>query len=305
MKLSIVIVSWNTCQLLADCLYAVYAHAPACEFETWVVDNHSADDSVPLVKTQFPQVKLIENSKNVGFASANNQAFRQCSGEYVLLLNPDTKVEPDAVQLLVDFLDTHPQAGAAGSRLLNSDGTLQPSCYPLPTLSRELWRMFHLDKLYYYGQYNMAVWDTVAPREVGMLQGASLLVRRAILQRIGLMDSTYFMYSEEVDLCYRLRSKGWQLYWVPQSQVIHYGGQSTKLVAPQMFEQLYRGKIQYFRKHHGSRKASIYKTILFTAALPRVILAPLSGLLSSADEKAHKRQLGYQYQRLLKTLPGM
>src|SRR5688572_9666781 len=145
--LSIIIVSWNTASLLENCLASILAGPPTSPFEIWVVDNASTDDSPWMVRKKFPQVHLIENRENVGFARANNQAIQRCMGKYILLLNPDTVVASGALQALVDFLDKHPEKGAIGPRILNPDGSLQISSHPRPTLFREPWRLFHLDAL--------------------------------------------------------------------------------------------------------------------------------------------------------------
>lgn len=304
MKLSIVIVSWNTKDLLEACLRSVYTYPLDQPFEVWVVDNHSQDDTVTMVRDQFPQVALIASEKNLGFAGGNNRAIPHCQGEYVLLLNPDTEVKPDALNKLVAFMDAHPGAGAAGSRLLNADGTLQPSCHPRPTLSREFWRMFYLDALIPYGSYDMRKWDLEQPREVDVLMGASLLLRKATLDAVGLLDEGYFMYSEEVDLCYRLQKAGWHLFWVPQSQVVHYWGQSAKQVLAEMFLQLYRGKLRFFRKHYSWFTVALYKVVLGLAAVLRLALAPLVWLRKS-DHSDYQLHMAWHYGRLLLTLPSM
>ncbi len=304
MKLSIVIVSWNTRELLKACLSSVYAFPPDQPFEVWVVDNQSKDDTVTMVCEQFPQVELIASDENLGFAGGNNRAIPHCRGEYVLLLNPDTEVKPDALNALVAFMDAHPEAGAAGSRLLNGDGTLQPSCHPRPTLSREFWRMFYLDAVVPYGSYDMRKWDVSQPREVDVLMGASLLVRKTVLDTVGLLDEGYFMYSEEVDLCFRLQKAGWKLFWVPQSQVVHYWGQSAKQVLAEMFLQLYRGKLRFFRKHYGWLTVALYKVVLGLAAILRLVLAPLVWLRKS-DNSDGQLHLARHYGRLLITLPSM
>ncbi|MCP5013779.1 MAG: glycosyltransferase family 2 protein, partial [Ketobacter sp.] len=254
------------------------AYPPQSAFEVVLVDNASADGSADMVREQFPQVRLVESPENVGFAQGNNLAVPLCQGEYVLLLNPDTIVKPGAFDALVEFLDENPEAGSAGSMLLNPDETLQPSCHPAPRLTRELWRLFHLDVVKPYGRYHMHTWSLDTPREVDVVQGASMLVRKEILDRIGFLDGDYFMYSEEVDLCFRLQQAGWKLYWVPQSKVIHYGGQSTKQVATDMFMQLYLGKLKYFRKHYGGGAGIVYKLILAAASLFRLLLTPLAWL---------------------------
>lgn len=306
MDLSIIIVNWNTQDLLKQCLKSVEADLAASKLNTeiLVVDNASTDNSTQMIKEQFPGVILIENQENVGFAAANNQAIEQSSGRYILLLNSDTEVKPRALQLLCNHLDVNPQVGAAGSQLLNPDDTLQTSCYPFPTLSRELWRLLHLDVLWSYGVYHMANWDVDTPREVEVIQGASLLLRRAALDQVGLLDDRYFMYTEEVDLCYRLRQGGWQLFWVPKSKVVHYGGQSTKQVPTKMFLCLYQSKLIFLRKHYGWLAAQFYKLILLFATLARLLMVPLCWLESSSKRRQHLT-LANHYRHLLVELPRM
>jgi len=301
--LSIIIVNWNTRDLVMQCLASVYASSPD-KSEVLVVDNASTDGGAAAVSTYFSQVRLIQNRENVGFAQANNQAIQECTGRYILLLNSDTQVLPGGLETLVQFMETHPEAGAAGAQILNPDGSLQLSCYPAPTLTRELWRLLHLDAFWPYGEYPMTGWNLESPREVETMLGACLILRRKALDQTGLLDQDYFMYSEEIDLCYRLRRKGWRLYWMPLAKVIHYGGQSTQQVASKMFVQLYRSKILYFRKHHGRLSALVYKLILLITSVLRVVLSPLAWL-----ERPPKRQrhfyLTHNYLRLMVTLPGM
>lgn len=304
LNLSIIIVNWNTRDLLAQCLHAVYEHPPVGEFEVLVVDNASSDDSVAMVRNRFPQAVLIENSSNPGFAVGNNQAIEQCTGRYVLLLNPDTVVLPRALQSLLMFMDDHPSAGAAGSMLLNPDGSLQPSCHPAPTLSRELWRLFHMDAVYPLALYRMADWPADVPRAVDTVQGASLIVRREVIEQVGALDESYFMYSEEVDWCRRIRQAGWQIYWVPQSQVVHFGGQSTRQAAEAMFLQLYRAKLQYFRKHYGPGYSALYKGELYAASVARLMLTPLAWLVQPAHSDQYAT-LARHYSGLIRSLPKM
>lgn len=302
--ISIIIVSWNTAGLLADCLASILANPPASPFEVWVVDNASTDDSPRMVRERFPWVHLIENRDNVGFARANNQALQQCAGEYILLLNPDTLVTAGALQALMEFLERHPEAGAAGARILTPGGSLQISSHPRPTLSRELWRLFHLDSLSSYAAYPRSKWDTNQPQAVDVLGGACLLLRRDVLERVGSLDEEYFIYAEEVDLCYRIQAAGWSLYWVPQAEVVHFGGQSTRQVPTEMFLHLYHSNIKYFRKHYGRSAAQRYKLILRLAALSRLALAPLVLLQPSARRQRHLALVD-RYWRLILALPGM
>lgn len=304
--LSIVIVSWNTRALLAACLDSVAAEAAAVPggVETLVVDNASTDGSAEMVEQRFPWARLLRSDRNLGFAGANNVALAQCRGELVLLLNPDTKLLPGALAELVRFMAAHPDAGAAGARILNADGSLQESCYPQPGLLRELWRLLHLDRLRPWAAYAMDAWPTDRPRQVDDVLGAALLVRRTVLEQIGLLDTGFFMYSEEIDLCRRVRDAGRRIYWAPDAQVIHYGGQSTQQVATKMFLQLYASKVRYFRKHDGWAAAQAYKGVLLLAALLRLAAAPLAWFQGAA-QRHRKHALAGQYFRLVTSLHKM
>ncbi len=315
--LSIIIVNWNTRELIAACLRSVALEAAtlaqkldvqgmgAAEIvETIVIDNASTDGSIAMLRQDFPWIHLVENNENVGFAAGNNQGVPLCHGRYLLLLNSDTVVLPGAFSHLIELMDRNPVVGAAGARYLNPDGSLQPSCYPEPTLSRELWRMFHLDRLRAYGIYPMAEWAVTTARPVDIVQGAALILRREILAHMELFDTSYFMYSEEVDLCRRIRQAGWQIWWAPAATIIHYGGQSTRQVALLMFLQLYRSKVLYFRKYHGQASTWFYKGMLMLATLVRLLLTPLAWL-ESPDQRAAHLALANRYRHLALTLPRM
>jgi len=300
MNLSIIIVNWNTRALLARCLESVYETVRDLTFEVFVVDNASSDGSAEMVRARFPQVRLIENRENVGFAAANNQAIPLAAGRYVLLLNPDTVVLEGAVAELVRFAEGHRTTGACGPRLLNADGSLQPSCHPMLTPWREFWRLAFLERLWRRATYDMAAWDPTRPREVEVIKGACLLLRREALDGVGLLDERYFMYSEEMDLCYRLSRAGWRLYWVPGARVVHYGEGSSKQLARSMYVELYRSKAQFYRKVGGRGWVLWFKSLLALAYGPRLVACALSGLFArDLAERAHT------YGRLLATLPRM
>jgi GT2 family glycosyltransferase len=249
-------------------------------------------------------VHLIENRENLGFARANNQAIQRCAGNYVLLLNPDTLVKSGALQALLDFLEKTPEAGGAGARILNPDGSLQISSWPRPTLSRELWRLFHLDSLLPYAEYPLTKWEANQAQDVDLLLGACLLLRKDVLGQVGFLDEEYFIYSEEIDLCFRMQRSGWRLFWVPQAEVVHFGGQSTQQAPTEMFLNLYHGKIKFFRKHYGWLSAQIYKLILMTAALSRLVLTPFVFFEPSSLREKHF-MLADRYRHLVLALPGM
>lgn len=300
MRASIVIVNWNTKALLGDCLASIAEHPPSGTYEVIVVDNASTDGSPKMLRDSFPDVTLLANEENVGFAAANNIGIEHSSGDNILLLNSDTVVRDGALDALLSFLESEPEAGAAGARLINGDGSLQPSCSALPTLLREGLHLFHLD---FRQRRMMQRWDLKQPRPVEVLLGACMLLRRTALEQIGLMDEGYFMYSEEVDYCRRLRDAGWKLYWVPQAEVVHYGGQSTRQVATEMFLRLYAAKLRYFRKHEGQRAGQVYKLILFAAVLFRLLLLPLA-LLGPAPKRREQMALAGRYWRLARVLPA-
>lgn len=266
LDLSIVIVSYNTRELLRTCLASVLStlsrHEPIHQdraqrllsFEIWVVDNASADGSAAMVATDFPDVLLITNGQNLGFAAANNQALLQAKGRYVLLLNPDTVVLEDACRDLVTFMDDHPEAGAAGVKLLNPDGTLQHAAFRFPSLLMTLFDFFPLNHRIansrLNGRYPARRYDG-SPFQIDHPLGACFIVRRTAAEQVGWLDPEFFIYCEEVDWCIRLKRAGWSIYCVPHAQVIHYGGQSTAQFRGQMLVALHRSRSQLFKKHYG------------------------------------------------------
>lgn len=303
MLLSIIIVNWNTRDLLKQCLDSIYANPPQGKFEIIVVDNASSDGSAEMVQRTYPYVRLIHNDENAGFARANNQAIRQAGGEYLLLLNPDTLIRPRAITSSIEFIEKHPKAGVVGVKLLDGEGKLSYSCHPFPTLFREFWRLFHLDKLYPVSQYKRNFWQSTEPREVDCVQGAYMLLRKSGLDEVGILDEDYFIYTEEVDLCYRLRKKGWKIYWLPQAEVVHYEGQSTKQRAVEMFLALNKSKVQFFRKHYGMLAVWGYKLILALASVVR-IMASLIPWWGSKFGGQWQRDLRVRYCALVKSLAG-
>ena len=303
MDLSIILVNWNTRDLLAQCLDSVYANPPSNRFEVLVVDNASTDGSAAVVRQRYPSAHLLESETNVGFAAGNNLALRVATGKYLLMLNPDTQVRPRAFDALKVFMDSAPHAGAAGARLLGPDGTQQPACRPAPTLLREACDLFQVDRLYPVSQYRTKAWDLSQPHRVDVVQGTCMLLRRKAVESVGLLDEGYFMYSEEVDLCHRLRQHGWQIWWVPRAVVVHYGAQSTQQARAKMFLHLYRSKVRFFRKHYGAATARAYKVLLASGALARMpgyLLGRVPG--RAARRRFEKAEL---YHRLLANLPSL
>ncbi len=246
MKLSIVIVSYNVRTYLEQCLQSVQKALEGIEGEVFVVDNHSEDDSVAVVRTDYPWVRLIESPENVGFARANNIAIRQSEAEYVLLLNPDTVVEENTLRQSLAFMDSHPEAGGAGTMMHNADGTLAPeSRRAIPTPWVSCLKMLGFTKRYYMSHLP---WDQ--PSQIEVISGAFCLLRKKALDEIGLLDETFFMYGEDIDLSYRLLKGGWQNWYLPYS-IIHFKGKSTQKSDYRYVHIFYQAMLIFFRKHYG------------------------------------------------------
>lgn len=252
---SIVIVNWNTREILRDCLESVARNAGAVELEVIVVDNASVDGSVALVKQAFPHVRLIQNAENRGFAAANNQGIAIARGRYVLLLNSDTLVLDGAVERAVAFADAHPPAAVVGCRVLNSDRTLQASCFMFPSILNMLLSATYLYKLLprsrFFGRERMTWWGKDHWREVDVLSGCFMLARRQAIAQVGAMDDGYFMYAEETDWCCRFKQAGWKIMYTPSAQIVHLGGKSSEQVQVEMTLQLRSGILRFFRKHRS------------------------------------------------------
>lgn len=255
MDASIIIVNWNTKKLLKDCLESVYEQAADMDYEIIVVDNASTDGSKEMVRSDFPDVVLVENKENRGFAAANNQGIAVAGGRYVLLLNSDTIVLDDSVAKTVAFADAHPQAGVVGCRVLNPDGTLQPTCFMFPSVLNMLLSSTYLYKLFprsrFFGRERMTWWDRNDVREVDVVTGCFMLVRREAIEQTGLLDEQFFMYAEETDWCYRFKKNGWKVMFAPAGEIIHYGGQSATQMPVAMIVQLRLSILKFIRKHYG------------------------------------------------------
>lgn len=306
LDLSIIIVNWNGRELLRKCLDAVQATTKTTQYEIVVVDNNSSDGSQDMVRQDYPGVKLIANSENVGFARANNQALEINTARYALLLNSDAFVKENTIDTMVEFMDSHPDAGMAGCKLLYEDGRLQPSCTTFPTLFSEFCIATGLDKAFakspIFGRYQMTFWDFNDIREVDAIMGAFMLVRAEPLAEIGYLDPAYFMYSEEVDWCYRFKKAGWKIYYYPHVEAVHLWGGSSKKVKVEMHIQLYRSRIEFFRKNYGSLPAFFVKLIIGLNCLVRLGPGILYYFKKADSQGKQKYQASWQ---LLHALPNL
>ncbi|MFC1466088.1 MAG: glycosyltransferase family 2 protein [Candidatus Brachytrichaceae bacterium NZ_4S206] len=297
---SVILVSWNTRDLVVECLKSIPEALGDIYGDVWVVDNASTDATVETLRKDFPAVHLVINQRNVGFSAANNQAIVASSGRYVLLLNSDTVAAPVSIAHLVRFADEQPRAGVVGPMLLNPDGSFQSSFCDFPSFTNELLsatgigrRLINPD----YPGYDFAHAQTA--RRVGYVAGACMLVRREAIEQVGLMDESYFMYSEEVDWCYRMWKAGWEVWFTPEAKVIHHGGQSTRQWRHAMLRSLYRSKVHFFRKHYGEGSAFRLQMALFLVLqvkwlLARFVLGDIGPAIRWRDLNDREPRIAYQ-----------
>lgn len=257
MKLSVVIVNYNVKYYVEQCIRSVYRSAGNMPIEIWVVDNASTDESMIYLKPRFPQVNFIENTENVGFSRANNQAIIRSSGEYVLLLNPDTLLGEDVLPACVRFLDEHPQVGATGVAMLKDDGGFAwESRRGLPTPFTSFCKMSGLSTLFpkshLFGRYYMRYLDVREANPIEVISGAFNMLRRSALDRIGLLDEDFFMYGEDIDLSFRMLEGGYQNYYLPRL-ILHYKGESTQKSSFRYVHVFYNAMLIFFNKHYRKR----------------------------------------------------
>ncbi len=306
--LSIVIVNWNGRAYLANCLASIYSRVSAVSLEVIVVDNASRDHSLDGVTEAFPAVRLIVNDSNVGFARANNQAMRMSHGRYVLLLNPDTVVLGDCLDAMVQLMDSHRDVGAGSCQLLNPDGTIQRSCRTFPSLWTVLWDACLLDGLFprnsVIGRYHLQGWSHDDEREVDQPAGAFLMVRREVLDTVGLLDERFFVYYEDVDWCYRIKMAGWRIMFWPHPKTMHVGGGLTHSRYTEAVNLIHESMKKYFLKNHGPTAARLAGVIHLAGVGPHLAYWALRCLVSSG-ERAPMRRMMTAHWRLLANEIGL
>lgn len=257
LDLSIIIVNWNTKKYLRECLKSIYKEIKSLPCEVLVVDNASSDGSSDMVKEEFPQALLLMNQKNVGFAKANNQAIRESTGKYILLLNPDTEILSGCIKEMLDFMESHHDVGAASGRILNpgKEVELFRSAKRFPTPFSKFCVDVHLDRVFprirQFGKFSMVGWDRNDEREVDVLSGAFMFVRKKTIEDVGVLDERFFLLAEDVDWCRRIKQKKWKIIFNPKAEIIHTGGKSIDQVKRTRLENDMRSHLLYFKKHHG------------------------------------------------------
>lgn len=320
--LSVIIVSWNVRDLLRACLKSVLggpsstptepnSDIPPLTTEVIVVDNASTDGSAAMVAAEFPQVRLIANAENRGFTGGNNQGIALAQGRRILFLNPDTVVVDDALEKMAAYLDAHPAVGVVGPQLRYGDGRLQSSCRRFPTLWSALFEStplaWHWPDNPWARRYRME--DLIpamalpengdAGFEVDWLVGAALMTRRAVLEQVGGFDEGYFMYSEELDWCRRVKGAGWRIVYLPAAQIVHYEGKSSEQVVAARHIRFQTSKVRYFRKFHGPLAANLLRAFLLSTFMAEWGLEAAKWLVGS--QRPLRRARMSAYRQLLRT----
>lgn len=281
MKLSVIIVNYNVEHFLEQCLNSAYKALEKISGEIIVVDNNSVDSSIEMIKREFPHVVLIENKENTGFSKANNQGINISNGEYVLLLNPDTVVEEDTFEKVISFMDKHPDAGGLGVKMVDGKGHFLPeSKRGLPTPAAAFYKIFGISKLFpkskQFGSYHLGYLDENKTHEIEILSGAFMLMRKTALNKVGLLDETFFMYGEDIDLSYRIIKGGWKNYYFPKTKIIHYKGESTKKSSVNYVFVFYNAMIIFAEKHFSKQNAKLFSFFIRLAIYFRASIAILN-----------------------------
>jgi hypothetical protein len=295
--LAIVIVNYNTRDLLRDCLASILASRLEVPYAIYVVDNHSSDGSAAMVRAEFPVVRVIEQPANLGYAAANNVGLRAagCDGDqpprYVLLLNPDTLLKPDDLAEMLAFMEAHPQAGAAGPKLVRQDGSLDKACRrSFPSPENAFYRLSGLSRLFprhpRFGRYNLEYLDPDQVAEVDSIVGAFMLMPGAVLQQVGLLDERFFMYGEDIDLCFRIKERGYKVYYNPAVTVLHYKGAASRQRSTASIVAFYRAMALFHDKHYRARTFFLLNWLIY---LSIVILGALALLRNALRPAGHKR----------------
>lgn len=297
MKLSVVILCWNDLKVIANCLASIYSGTHSTEFEVIVSDNGSTDGSIEFIRKKFPQVRLIENGRNLRFAKGNNVGIRQSQGEYILILNPDTIIHNGTLDGIVGFADQHPEAGAFGCRVLNADGTYQGSIWPFPTPRSEwiralgLHALGYLSEAFHTGAY--LKWKGRTQRTVGYPAGCFVLIRSELLKRLGGFDEQFFYYYEETDLCRRIWKAGFSILYTPEVSITHLEGQSTTKKFPPIGFLIDRQvtRYLYFYKHYGHEGARSARRSILAALLLRRLAGKFVQLVRPSEAGRNNLEL--------------
>jgi len=278
MNLSIIIVSYNTCDLTLNAIRSVFASKTNYLFEVFVVDNASKDQTVNRIRNEFPSVKLISNTENVGFSRANNQAIRQSQGDYVLLLNSDTVIETDTLDIVLNFMEENKKVGASGCKIVLPDGTLdKASRRGFPTPSASFYYVTGMNRLFpknpRFNQYQLGHLDPDEVYPVDCLVGAFMVVRKEVIEQVGLLDEDYFMYGDDIDWCYRIKEAGWEIVYYPKTTIIHHKSASSRNKPAKIIYEFHRAMLLFYNKHYRKKYNLIVTLLVYLGICTNLSLA--------------------------------
>jgi GT2 family glycosyltransferase len=291
MDLSIIIVTWNSQEYIRNCLDSIFLSSGNFNSEVIAVDNGSSDQTTKIVEELYPHVNLIQNKTNLGYAKANNQGIEEARGEYILLLNPDTQVLEDALSLMHEFMEQNQKVGALGPKLLNPDRTVQSSCREFPTFSTLIWEFLGISQLFpkskVFGRWRMGYFDFDKLKEVDQPMGSCLMLRRKILEDVGIFDENFEMFFNDVDLCYRIKKSGWKIYFYPDAKVIHHKGASTRKAKAKMIWLSHLAFYKFFKKHKtglgNQLLLFLFFILLIFSAWVRILFFSLGKLMKGVN----------------------
>jgi GT2 family glycosyltransferase len=288
MKLSVIIVNYNVKYFLEQCLCSIEQAAGDIDHEVIVVDNASTDGSTEYITERFPKVKWIASKENNGFSKGNNIAFAQAKGEYILMLNPDTIVTREALEGCISFMDQHTEAGACGVYMLRTDGTFAPeSRRALPTPFVAFCKMSGLSKLFpksrTLGRYYMQHLDKNKENHIDIMSGAYMFLRHSTIKETGTLDETFFMYGEDIDLCYRIKKAGWKIIYYGESKITHLKGASSKKQKSKLIYEFYRAMYIYYKKHHADESSFIVNIVVYLGIAVLCILKLFFNIFKKKD----------------------
>jgi len=291
MDLSIIIVNYNGRDLLGRCLASIYSQPWRLKFETIVVDNGSTDGSEELLATEFPHVVAILNEDNTGFAAANNQGIFRSTGTHLLLLNSDTEIVGDALEQSLLFLRGKPDAGIVGCKLVFPNEKLQQSAYSFPGIWNLVCEMLNLHRFFpgsrFFGRYYLSYHDYESPAKVDWVSGAFFLLDRRVIERIGVLDEQFFMYSEEMDFCLRAARAGFETWYTPSAKIIHHW-LTVEKVTVRGVAWVLQSQLLYFEKHFSGYRRFMMKTIRFSGVILRLLVYPIAGAIGMKKSLFHK-----------------
>lgn len=294
-QVSFIILNWNVRELLRECLAAIRADSGYTR-ELIVVDAASDDGSVEMIREEFPEVRLLASTENLGYSRGNNLGLRAATGRFLFVLNPDTRVRPGAVAALLTYMSEHPGVGLLGPRLLNPDGSPQSSRRRWPTPGTAFFESTWLQPCAprrILDRYYARDLPDDRPMTVDWVTGAALFLRREVLEQVGGLDEGYFMYSEELDWCRRIRAAGWQIAHVPAAEIVHFEGKSSAQVPAETHIRFQRSKIRYFRKYHGPLTASALRAFLLLSFAHQIVVESLKLALRLKPDLRRQRIAAY------------